>query len=126
MKDFGEPRVHSPVDLKRNADLLAALAHPIRLQIVDGLLAGHSDVGSMVECLGHPQALISRHLKVLTDAGLIVRRVEGTTRPCRLAPGGLAELDAYLARLRDALEHNYRRLDRLLATPPRTRKDRDP
>jgi hypothetical protein len=46
---------------------------------------------------------------------LIVQRVEGTRRPCRLAPGGLPALEDYLDMLRDALEHNYRRLDRVLA-----------
>jgi len=52
---------------------------------------------------------------VLTDAGLIVQRVDGTRRPCRLAPEALSELDQYLALLRRALEANYQRLDRLLS-----------
>lgn len=85
MKGFGDPRVLSPIDLKRNAELLAALAHPIRLQIVDGLLAGHADVSSMVECLGHPQALISRHLKVLRDAGLVLAVRDGRRRHYRVS-----------------------------------------
>jgi DNA-binding transcriptional ArsR family regulator len=59
------------------------------------------------------QPAISRHIKVLTEAGLIVQRVEGAKRPCRLAPGALSELDEYLEMLRKALEHNYQRLDRL-------------
>ncbi|MCA9680226.1 MAG: winged helix-turn-helix transcriptional regulator [Kofleriaceae bacterium] len=105
---------------------LSALADPTRRAILARLAQGEATVNELAAPFPISQPAISRHLKVLTDAGLIVRRVEGTTRPCRLAPGGLAELDAYLARLRDALEHNYRRLDRLLATPPRTRKDRDP
>lgn len=62
------------------------------------------------------QPAISRHLKVLEDAGLILRRSDGTRRPCRLAPDALTELDAYLSMLRDALETNYSRLDRLLAS----------
>lgn len=73
------------MDLKRNADLLAALAHPIRLQIVDGLLAGRSDVSAMVACLGHPQALISRHLKVLRDAGVVVAVRDGRRRYYRVS-----------------------------------------
>ena len=44
-----------------------------------------------------------------------MQSVEGTKRPCRLARGGLDDLDAYLAMLRSALERNYQRLDRLLA-----------
>jgi DNA-binding transcriptional ArsR family regulator len=52
---------------------------------------------------------------MLERAGLITRRREGTSRPCRLAPQGLAPLDSWLTGLRDALEQNYARLDDLLA-----------
>lgn len=92
MKGFEEPRVCTPLDLKRNADLLAALAHPIRLQIVDGLLAGHSDVGSIVECLGHPQALVSRHLKVLRDAGVVLAVRDGRRRYYRVSRPEVADI----------------------------------
>ncbi len=61
------------------------------------------------------QPAISRHLKVLEGAGLIVRRVEGTRRPCRLAPDGIAAIDQWLVMLRDALAKNYDRLDEVLA-----------
>ena len=61
------------------------------------------------------QPAISRHLKVLEGAGLILRRVEGTKRPCRLAPSGIAEIDQWLALLRNALAKNYDRLDEVLA-----------
>ena len=61
------------------------------------------------------QPAISRHLKVLEGAGLIVRRVEGAKRPCRLAPAGIAAIDQWLAMLREALARNYDRLDEVLA-----------
>jgi DNA-binding transcriptional ArsR family regulator len=61
------------------------------------------------------QPAISRHLKVLEGAGLIVRRIEGTRRPRRLAPDGIAAIDQWLAMLRDALAKNYDRLDEVLA-----------
>jgi DNA-binding transcriptional ArsR family regulator len=71
------------------------------------------------------QPAISRHLKVLEGAGLIIRRVEGTKRPCRLAPDGMAEIDQWLGLLRQALAKNYDRLDEVLATiQPEERKDR--
>lgn len=92
MKGFEDNRVCSPLDLKRNADLLAALAHPIRLQIVDGLLAGRSDVGSMVACLGHPQALVSRHLKVLRDAGVVLAVRDGRRRYYRVSRSEVADI----------------------------------
>jgi len=62
------------------------------------------------------QPAISRHLKVLEGAGLIIRRVEGTKRPCRLAPAAVNEIDQWLAMLRQALSANYNRLDDVLAT----------
>ena len=61
------------------------------------------------------QPAISRHLKVLEGAGLITRRVEGTKRPCRLAPAAVTEIDQWLAMLRQALSANYDRLDDVLA-----------
>ena len=54
-------------------------------------------------------------LKVLEQAGLIQRRVEGTKRPCRLAPEGVAAVDQWLDMLRQALTRNYERLDQVLA-----------
>jgi DNA-binding transcriptional ArsR family regulator len=70
------------------------------------------------------QPAISRHLKVLEGAGLIVRRIEGTKRPCRLAPDGIAAIDQWPEILRDALSKNYDRLDEGLATmKPIERKD---
>ena len=61
------------------------------------------------------QPAISRHLKVLEGAGLIIRRVEGTKRPCRLAPAGIDAVDQWLGMLREALAKNYDRLDEVLA-----------
>ncbi|MCG5054478.1 MAG: metalloregulator ArsR/SmtB family transcription factor [Myxococcales bacterium] len=96
---------------------LAALADPTRRAILARLAEGEATVNELVAPFAISQPAISRHLKVLTEAGLIVRRVEGTKRPCRLAQGGLRELDAYLKMLGRALEQNYQRLDRLLAKP---------
>ena len=70
------------------------------------------------------QPAISRHLKVLEGAGLITRRVQGTRRPCRLALDGVAEIEQWLAMLRDALAKNYDRLDEVLAAmKPEERED---
>ena len=62
------------------------------------------------------QPAISQHLKVLEDAGLIVRRSDGTKRPRRLAKAGMEALDQWLAMLRKALEKNYDRLEEVLAS----------
>ena len=103
---------------------LAALSDPTRRAILARLAQGEATVNELAEPFSISQPAISRHIKVLADAGLIVQRVEGTKRPCRLAPGGLSELDAFLEMLRNALEQNYQRLDRILAKQTRhSRKD---
>ena len=101
----------------------AALSDPTRRAILARLAEGEATVNDLAEPFALSQPAVSRHIKVLAAAGLIVQRVEGTKRPCRLAPRGLSELDAYLEMLRNALEHNYRRLDHLLAKQQR-RKDK--
>jgi DNA-binding transcriptional ArsR family regulator len=102
----------------------AALSDPTRRAILARLAEGEATVNELAEPFSISQPAISRHIRVLTEAGLIVQRVEGTKRPCRLASSALTELDAYLELLRTALEQNYRRLDRLFAKQPRGRKDR--
>ncbi len=69
----------------------------------------------LAEPFAMTQPAISRHLKVLENAGLIVRRIQGTKRPCRLSSAGIETVDRWLAMLRDALAQNYDRLDGVLA-----------
>jgi DNA-binding transcriptional ArsR family regulator len=93
----------------------SALADPTRRAILARLALGETTVMELAEPFAMSQPAVSRHLKVLEEAGLITRRIEGTKRPCRLAPGALEEIDKWLAMLRRALEANYDRLDQLLA-----------
>src|ERR1700751_5450805 len=93
----------------------SALAAPTRRAILARLAWGEATVMELAEPFEITQPAISRHLKVLEGAGLIVRRIQGTRRPCRLAPDGIAEIDRWLAVLRDALAKNYDRLDEVLA-----------
>ena len=88
-----------------------ALADPARRQILTRLALGEATVNELAEPFAISQPAISRHIRVLSEAGLIVQRVDGTKRPCRLAPGALSELDQYLQMLREALTRNYERLD---------------
>lgn len=78
----------------------------------------------LAEPFAMTQPAISRHLKVLEGAGLILRRVEGSKRPCRLATDGVDAIDQWLAMLREALSKNYDRLDALLAKTSGTTKNR--
>jgi DNA-binding transcriptional ArsR family regulator len=95
--------------------VFSALADPTRRAILARLALGETTVMELAEPFAMSQPAVSRHLKVLEEAGLITRRIEGTKRPCRLAPGALEEIDKWLAMLRRALEANYDRLDQLLA-----------
>lgn len=103
----------------------SALADPTRRAILARLALGEATVMELAEPFDMTQPSISRHLKVLEGAGLIVRRVEGTKRPCRLAPDGIAAIDQWLTMLRTVLSQNYDRLDGVLATmeAPEARKD---
>ncbi len=93
----------------------SALADPTRRAILARLALGEATVLELAKPFDMSQPAVSRHTKVLSDAGLILQRVEGTRRPCRLAPEALSDIDRWLAMLRDALTANYDRLDALLA-----------
>src|SRR5262245_2590696 len=93
----------------------SALADPTRRAILARLAKGEATVMELAEPFEMTQPAISQHLKVLEDAGLIVRRVDGARRPRRLAKAGIDAMDQWLAMLRKALEKNYDRLDEVLA-----------
>jgi len=93
----------------------SALADPTRRAILARLALGEAGVMELAEPFEITQPAVSRHLKVLEDAGLITRRIDGTRRPCRLAKEGLASMERWLEMLRNALEANYDRLDSVLA-----------
>ena len=100
----------------------SALADPTRRAILARLAKGEAAVNELAEPFEMTQPAISQHLKVLEDAGLIVRRVEGTKRPRRLAKAGIEAMDQWLAMLRKALETNYDRLDEVLAGMEKDKK----
>lgn len=93
---------------------LHALSDPTRRAILARLALGEATVGELARPFAMSQPAISQHLKVLEGAGLILRRVDGQRRPCRLAPEGLAGLEDWLTQLRRVYETNYARLDTLL------------
>ena len=92
-----------------------ALADPTRRALLARLALGEATVMQLARPFDMTQPAISRHLRVLERAGLILRRAEGTRRPCRLAPGAIGEIDQWLAMLREALTRDYDRLDGVLA-----------
>jgi len=95
-------------------ETLRALAEPNRLQIVELLLHGPRPVGDMVDRLGLRQPQVSKHLRVLSDAGLVDVRVDAQRRIYALRPAPLHELEVWLERYRRLWESNFQRLDALL------------
>jgi len=102
----------------------SALADPTRRAILAQLAKGEATVTELAKPFEMTQPAISQHLKVLEDAGLIDRRIEGTRRPRRLAKDGIEAMDQWLAMLRKAFEKNYNRLDKVLAEMEPNQKGR--
>jgi len=94
----------------------SALADPTRRAILARLAAGEATVMELAKPFEMTQPAISQHLKVLEQAGLVTRRIDGARRPRRLSKAGIDALDQWLSMLRTALEKNYDRLDHLLAS----------
>jgi DNA-binding transcriptional ArsR family regulator len=94
----------------------AALADPTRRAILARLADGDASVMELAEPFAVSQPAISKHLRVLENAGLISRSREGQKRPCRLEPEPLEAANAWLERYREIWEQNYARLDDLLET----------
>src|SRR6266480_8162898 len=93
---------------------LRALAEPSRFQIVELLRDGPRPVGEMVHRLHLRQPQVSKHLRVLSDAGLVDVRVDAQRRIYALRPEPLQELEVWLDRYRRIWEGNFQRLDVLL------------
>jgi DNA-binding transcriptional ArsR family regulator len=95
-------------------ETLKALAEPNRFQIVELLLGGPRPVGDLVDRLSLRQPQVSKHLRVLSDAGLVGVRVDAQRRIYALRPEPLKELEVWLAKYRRLWEENFQRLDGLL------------
>ena len=91
--------------------VLEVLAEPHRRQILDALRDGEQPVGALVALLGSSQPLVSKHLRVLREAGLVEVRPDGQRRLYRLRPQPLAELDAWLEPYRQLWRGSLDRLE---------------
>lgn len=99
-----------------------ALADPTRLAIVARLAdEGEVDATELARPFDISQPAVSRHIRVLEEAGWITRRQVGVRRPIRLNAAKVEELHIWSSRLLQAMAGNFDRLDRLL-----TEKDRNP
>ncbi|MBL8113976.1 MAG: winged helix-turn-helix transcriptional regulator [Acidobacteria bacterium] len=92
----------------------AALADPTRRAILARLSAGDASVTELAEPFDMSQPAISKHLKVLENAGLVSRGRDAQRRPVHLEAKPLEEASAWLERYRAFWEERYQRLDALL------------
>ncbi|HEY8791016.1 MAG TPA: metalloregulator ArsR/SmtB family transcription factor [Actinopolymorphaceae bacterium] len=110
--------------------VFAVIAEPRRRELLDLLRNGEASVGTLVDRTHMSQPLVSKHLRVLRDAGLVDVEVHAQQRRYRLRAEPLADLDAWLEPYRavwggrlDALE---RHLDQIDPPPNPTREDSTP
>jgi DNA-binding transcriptional ArsR family regulator len=92
----------------------AALADPTRRAILARLASGEASVMALAEPFAMSQPAITKHLKVLERAGLVVRGRDAQRRPSRLEAGPLAEASEWLERYRQFWAGRFQQLDALL------------
>lgn len=93
------------------ASVFAALGDPTRLAIIQRLAAGEASVQELAAPFDISGPAISRHLKVLEQAGLISRRREAQLRPCRLEREKLEEIKDWTKRMRRFWDESFDRMD---------------
>jgi DNA-binding transcriptional ArsR family regulator len=94
----------------------AALADPTRRAILARLASGECSVTELAEPFEMSMPAVSKHLRVLERAGLIVRGREAQWRPCRLAPAPLKDVAEWTERYRAIWEQRFDRLETYLQT----------
>lgn len=92
----------------------SALADPTRRAILARLALGEASVLELAEPFSMSQPAISKHLKVLEQAGLISRGRDAQRRPCRIEGEAFAEVEGWLENYRRFWEGQFRQLDALL------------
>jgi DNA-binding transcriptional ArsR family regulator len=85
----------------------AACAHPIRRGILERLTAGELTVGDATREFGVSKPAISRHLKILEEAGAIMRVVDGRTHRLRIQERPLEDAQLWIARQRESWERKF-------------------
>jgi DNA-binding transcriptional ArsR family regulator len=101
--------------IDRLSVVFGALADPVRRAILTRLREGDATVGELAEPFNISQPAISRHLKVLENAGLISRTRRATARLSRLEAEPLRDVTTWLARYQQFWDESHERLDELLA-----------
>lgn len=103
-------------------DILAALADPVRRAILETLNGQSMTAGEIASRFPISRPAVSRHLRILREAGLVSMSQSGRTRVYRFESAPLAEIDSWLAQYRD---HWSTRFDALETEVFRTRRERE-
>jgi DNA-binding transcriptional ArsR family regulator len=93
------------------SDVFNAIAEADRREILDVLIAGEKAVGAIVNDLSMSQPQVSKHLRVLSEVGLVRCRAEGRRRLYRLEPARLQPLQEWLAKYERAWNDRMDRMD---------------
>jgi DNA-binding transcriptional ArsR family regulator len=97
------------------SQIFAALADPTRRDMVARLADGDATVGELAEPYDMSVQAVSKHVKVLADAGLVTQRREAQRRPCHLEAEVFDLMTRWIERYRRQAQERYRRLDAVLA-----------
>ena len=95
--------------------VFAALADPTRRDMVARLAVSDATVGELAHPYDVSIQAVSKHIKVLADAGLVTQTKDAQRRPCHLEPEVLDLMTAWIERYRRQAEERYQRLDAVLA-----------
>jgi DNA-binding transcriptional ArsR family regulator len=106
-------------------EALAALADPVRRELVAVLARGEAPAGELAARFPVSRPAVSRHLRVLREAGLVTARTEGRRRLYALDPGPLREIDDWLEPYRDLWGRRLDALDTEIARGRRARRTGD-
>ena len=104
--------------MQTHITLFHALADPARLRIIEAMKSGECAVGDIVERMDIHQSGVSRHLRILTEAGIVQMRPDGQKRLYSLRKDAFEQIEAWVARYR---RHWEARLDRFGAALERNR-----
>ena len=88
-------------------EAFTAIADPVRRRIVEMLVDGEKTAGALGEGFAISQPAVSKHLRILREAGLVAARAEAQRRLYRLTPAPLAQVDTWLARCRELWEERF-------------------
>ena len=93
------------------ADVFNAVAEGRRREILDTLISGEKAVGTIVADLAMSQPQVSKHLRVLSEVGLVSARADGRRRLYRQEPTRLEPFQEWLAKYEQALSERFDRMD---------------